>query len=277
MSRAEQPLLSVRGLAKSYVQRRAFSNERYRVRAFAEVDLMVSRGETLAIVGESGAGKSSLGRCLALLERPESGEIRFEGEEISRLTAKELFALRRKIQFIFQEPTAALNPRFTTEEIIAEPLRIQQMVTKSKRLERARELMRQVGLAPEWAGKTPLEFSGGQRQRLAIARALALEPKLLILDEVLAGLDLANQEMILRLLAELQASYSLTYIHISHDLRMVAESADTAAVMFEGKIVEQGHARELFARPQHAYTRELIRAMPLLEGILAERFRGEVA
>lgn len=275
--RTSEPLLRVCGLGKSYLQRRVLTREKHRVRAFKGINLSILRGTTYAIVGESGAGKSSLARCLAMLEAPDSGEIWFEARDITKARANQLFTLRRKIQLIFQDPTTALNHRFTAAEIIAEPLRIQKMMTASERRERALELMKQVGLPAEWAGKLPHEFSGGQRQRLAIARALALEPKLLILDEALSGLDLANQEMILRFLADLQRRLSLTYIHISHDLRFVSRFAEEVAVMLDGKIVEQNRAEELFSRAQNPYTQQLLQAMPPLESILGQRTREQLA
>jgi len=270
-------LLRVRGLGKSYVQRREFTREKFQVHAFEGIELAVQRGATFAIVGESGAGKSSLARCLALLERPDCGEIWIETKDVTKASRAELFELRRKVQLIFQDATAALNGRFTAAEIIAEPMRIQGLFGAAQRRERAMELMEQVGLPLAGAKKLPREWSGGQRQRLAIARALALEPSVLILDEALANLDLSNQEMILRLLADLQARRGLTYIYISHDLRLVALIADEIAVMHEGRIVEESGAAEFFAQPRNSYARDLIRAMPPLETILRERLQEEPA
>ncbi len=222
-------------------------------------------------MGESGTGKSTLAKCLALLERPTAGEIWFEGRNLIGLGRGELFPVHRQIQLIFQDPTSALNPRLTAEEIIAEPLAIQRVGTKDSRRARAQELMEQVGLPARSAYKHPLEFSGGQRQRLAIARALSLEPKLLILDEALASLDLLNQQVILKLLADLRVAHSLTYVHVSHDLRMVSEFADEVAVMSQRRIVEQKPAAELFAHPEHADTQALLAAMPSLESICLRR------
>jgi ABC-type glutathione transport system ATPase component len=272
MDRPPQPLLRVQHLGKSYVQRHGVTNAKFAVPAFADVSLTVELGTTLAIVGESGAGKSSLARCLALLEKPDHGEIWFEGVNLLSLGRKALLPMRRQIQMIFQVPASALNPRLTAAEIIAEPLLIQGRVTGAQRRIRSLEAMEQVGLSREWEGKTAMEFSGGQRQRLAIARALVLEPKLLILDEALSNLDIANQEMILDLLGRLQAEHALTYIHISHDLRLVSRFADEVAVIHEGKIVEHGETVNLFADPKHAYTQELLAAMPSLESICEERF-----
>lgn len=272
MIRQSEPLVRVRGLCQHYVQRKRFSREKFDVRAFQDVNLTIHHGTTLALVGESGAGKSSLARCLALLENPTEGEIWFEGRNLLHLDRREKSSIHRQIQLTFQDPISALNPRLTAAEIIAEPLDVQGVGTKAERRQRIRDLMEQVGLSPAWETKLPLKFSGGQRQRLAIARALSVGPKLLILDEALSNLDLANQEMILTLLDDLQEAYSLTYLHICHDLRLVSSFADDVAVMHEGKIVEQKLALELFSRPEHSFTRELLAAMPTLESICDERF-----
>jgi ABC-type glutathione transport system ATPase component len=265
------PLLRVCDLSKEYVQRRPFSRKKIAVRAFQDVSLTIFPGKTLAVVGESGAGKSSLARCIAMLERPSAGTIELAGKNLPALSRKELFPMRREVQLIFQDPSSALNPRLTACDIIAEPLLIQREGTKSQRRERALHLMQQVGLDPAWEHKLPLEFSGGQRQRLAIARALALGPRLLILDEALSNLDAANQALILKLLAELQAARSLSFLHISHDLRLVSEFADEVAVMYQGCIVEWKSMRALFAAPEHPYTKELLASARSVESILLER------
>lgn len=266
-----EPLIRMRGITKEYVQRRPFTRQKFKIQAVANVNLTIQRGTTLALVGESGAGKSTVIRCLGLVEIPTAGEIWFDGVNVLTLDRKALFPLRRQIQIIFQDPTSALNPGMTASDIIAEPLVIQREGTQQQRRKRMLELMEQVGLPAKWENKLPLEFSGGQRQRLAIARALALEPKLLILDEALSSLDLANQEMILSLLAELQVLHSLTYIHVSHDLRMVADLADEVAVMYEGRIVEQKTTAALFAKPEHPYTQDLLGAVPSLGSICEAR------
>jgi ABC-type glutathione transport system ATPase component len=266
-----EPLVRVQHLSKQYVQRRPLTRAKFTVQALDDANLTIRRGTTLALIGESGSGKSTLARCLALLEKPTGGAIWFAGENLLELNAKDLSKFHRRIQLIFQDPTSALNPRLSAAEIVAEPLAIQREGTKISRRQRALELMEQVGLSARWEHKRPLEFSGGQRQRLAIARALALEPQLLVLDEALSSLDLANQEMLLELLADLQAAHSLTYLHISHDLRLVSQCADEVAVMNERTIVEQKSAAELFASPEHPYTRELLAAMPSLESICLER------
>jgi len=266
-----EPLLCVSGLCKQYVQRRPFSRQKTVVSAFQDVSLTIFSGKTLALVGESGAGKSSLARCIALLERPSTGEIELAGRNLLALNRKQLFPMRREVQLIFQDPSSALNPRLTACEIIAEPLLIQREGTKSMHHARALQLMEQVGLDPAWERKSPLEFSGGQRQRLAIARALALGPRLLILDEALANLDSANQALILKLLADLQAAHSLSFLHISHDLRLVSEFADHVAVMYQGRIVESKSTRKLFASPEHSNTKELLASVRSVDSILLER------
>ncbi len=270
-------LLYVRGLGKTYTQRRPFSRSEFDVRALEDVDISVPRGKTLALVGESGAGKSTLARCIALLEKPTCGEIWFECENVTGLPKRELFPLRRKVQMVFQDPTSALNPRMTASEIIAEPLVIHRVGTAAGQRETALQLMEQVGLPATWAEKRPLEFSGGQRQRLAIARALALDPCLLILDEALSSLDAKNQDLILQLLAGLQAARSLTYLHVCHELSLVERFADEVAVMRDGRIVECQPAPELFSRPQHSYTQDLLAAMPSVESIYKDRFALEFA
>jgi ABC-type glutathione transport system ATPase component len=266
-----EPLLRISGLSKHYVQQRTFSRAEFTVNAFEDVDLTLFRGKTLALVGESGAGKSSLARCIALLERPTSGNMELEGVDLLKLDRKDLYRVRHRVQMIFQDPTSALNPGLSACEIVMEPLEIQREGTKLQRRERALQLMEQVGLDPTWERKLPLEFSGGQRQRLAIARALALRPSVLILDEVLSNLDAWNQALILKLLGELQVSHALGYLHISHDLRLVSQFADEVAVMYQGRIVEQKSMRELFSAPEHSYTKELLSTVQSVESILLER------
>jgi ABC-type glutathione transport system ATPase component len=256
------PLMAALHLSKHYVQGRWFSPNRSRITALDDVSLIVYPRSTLALVGESGSGKSTLGRCLASLEEPDSGEIWLEGTNLLTLTSRELFAVRRRIQLIFQDSAAAMNPRFTAAEIVTEPLAIQERAGKKGRRERALTLMERVGLLPQWADRSPLEFSGGQRQRLAIARALALKPRFLILDEALSGLDLSIQAQIANLLLQLQASFSLTYLYISHDLRLAGHLADEVAVMHRGKIVESGNVSNVFSQPQHPHTRGLIASIP---------------
>jgi len=259
------PLVRTRGLSKQYVQRSPFSRKKFVIDALMDVDLEIALGCLTSLVGESGSGKSTLASCLALLEKPDRGEIWFEGNEISRCDAAERSALRPKIQMVFQDSAGALNPRFSAGRIIAEPLEIQGRETGKNLRVRARELMEEVGLSPDWVDRRPLEFSGGQRQRLAIARAIALKPAFLILDESLSGLDLSTQAQILNLLLDLQAAHSLTYLLISHDLSLVGQVADFVAVMHQGRIVEQGPRQNIFGHPQHAHTRELLSSCRVIE------------
>ncbi len=230
-----------------------------------DVELKIAPASLTALVGESGSGKSTLARCLAMLEKPDCGEIWIDGKEVSRADRRELACLRPKIQMVFQDSAGALNPRFTAWQVLAEPLEIQQREDSRQLRSRACELMEEVGVSANWADRRPLEFSGGQRQRLAIARAIALKPAFLILDESLSGLDLSTQAQILNLLLDLQKTHSLTYLLISHDLSLVGQVADFVAVMHKGRIVEGGARQEIFANPRHPHTRELLGAVRLVE------------
>jgi len=264
--RAARPaLVRVKGLHKRYVQRRAFSRSRFVVDALRNVDLELQPECLTALVGASGSGKSTLASCLAMLEKPDGGEIWFEGREISRCDARELIWLRPRIQMVFQDSAGALNPFFSAAQIVAEPLEVQRRESGRTLHQRACELMEEVGLSADWADRSPLEFSGGQRQRLAIARALALQPTLLILDESLSGLDLVTQAQILNLLADIRVTHSLTYLLITHDLSLVGQMADYIAVMHQGSIVEHGTRQRVFGSPQQAHTRKLLAATQDLE------------
>jgi ABC-type glutathione transport system ATPase component len=261
----ESPLVRAAGLSKRYVQRAPFSQKRFVIDALADVELEVTPASLTALVGESGSGKSTLARCLAMLEKPDRGEIWLDGKEVSRANRQEMAGLRPKIQMVFQDSAGALNPRFTAAQIIAEPLEIQQREDGRKLRLRACELMEEVGLSANWADRRPMEFSGGQRQRLAIARAVALKPAFLILDESLSGLDLSTQAQILNLLLDLQKTHSLTYLLISHDLSLVGQVADSVAVMHQGRIVEHGTRQAIFAHPGHPHTRELLGSVRLVK------------
>jgi peptide/nickel transport system ATP-binding protein len=251
-------LVSVRNLSKTYVQRRAFSGRRFSIEALRQINVEIRRASTLALVGESGAGKSTLARCLALLEKPTAGDICFEGANLLGLNRKQLFAVRRRIQLVFQDPASALNPGMTAAEVVEEPLLIRRESTKAERRRRTLEALDQVELPASCAEKRPLDFSGGQRQRLAIARALILRPALLIFDEALSNLDLATRDTIISLLEALQVERGLTLVHVLHDLHLASELASDVAVMFEGQIIEQESADRLFSRPGHPYTRLLL-------------------
>ena len=250
-------LLQLAGLTKTYRQGGWLSRSGRQVRALKAVDLEVRRGSTLALVGASGSGKSTLARCIACLEQPDSGKIWFADKDLAKLHSRELIPLRRQIQMVFQEPGMSLNPRLTAIELVSEPLLIAGQ-GKKQRHQRAMELMALVGLPARSARRLLFEFSGGQRRRLAIARALALEPKLLILDESLAGLDLSVQAQIFNLLLELQAVCSLTCICISHDLDLMTHLADEIAILSEGRIVERIGASELLVNPTGAHARRLL-------------------
>jgi len=252
--------LRVVNLRKRYKRGGEWARGRSQVESLRGIDLEVRAGAALALIGASGSGKSTLARCLACLEEADSGEIWFDGKNLAQVGQGALALYRRQIQLIFQDPALSLNPRFTAAEIVSEPLLFADVEKKSERTVRAVDLMRLVGLPPDAAGRMPGDFSGGQRRRLAIARALALEPKVLILDEALAGLDLSTQAQIANLLLELQEARALTYLWILHDLSMVARLASEVAVIDEGRIVESSPAQELFANPQSRQARVLLDA-----------------
>jgi len=256
-------LLIVENLEKVYAGRGVLGTKK-EVIALQGVSFSIRPESTLALVGESGSGKSTLAFCLACMERPTSGRIVFQGNEITALDEKQQRAVRPQIQLVFQDPARSLNPRFSALELVSEPLLVQGRLHKRKREDRARALLAQVGLPQEKALQRAEEFSGGQRQRLAIARALALEPKLLILDEALSALDCSVQAQIANLLLELQSSLGLTYLFITHDFAMAGHLADEIAVMERGKVVELGAADRVLREPEHEITRRLIAATPRL-------------
>ncbi len=260
-------LLRVEGLSKTYVR-----GGRWRkgaiVRAASEVEFEIRAGETLGLVGASGSGKSTVARCVVGMENPDAGRICFEGSEIAGLSPAELRPLRAKMQMIFQDAATAMNPRFTAAEAIQEPLRIQGR-SRDEQMEMAEALMKEVALSPEWLNRPVMQFSGGQQQRLAIARALTLRPKLLVLDEALSGLDASIQAQMVELLRDLQESHGLAYLLISHDLAVVAQMADTLAVMAHGRIVESGSTAQVMSEPKHEETKRLLSAARAAEARLA--------
>jgi peptide/nickel transport system ATP-binding protein len=266
-------ILEARGLSKVFKARGPFSGAGQTVTAFKAVNLSLCSGRTLAVVGESGAGKSSLAQCLVRLEEPTAGELIIDGQDFLALTGRELRCARRKIQLIFQEAMAALNPGFTAAEIIAEPLVVADKLDWKDARARAFSLIERVGLAKSSGGRRAHEFSGGQKQRLALARALALNPRILILDEALSGLDLSVQAQMINLLADLQAEQNLAYLFISHDLNLVGAIADEVAVMKDGSILELAPTGMILSHPAQPYTQSLVAAMHTLQdgcaGIMA--------
>jgi peptide/nickel transport system ATP-binding protein len=257
-------LLEVEGLVRHFVaERSVFGRPTAFVKAVDGVSFHVEAGETLALVGESGCGKSTVSRLVLRLIEPDAGRIRFEGRDLLAFDASELRAFRRQAQIIFQDPYASLNPRMTISQILGEPLALHDLVPPARRRARIEELLRLVGLEPRFARRYPHEFSGGQRQRIAIARALAVEPKLIICDEPVSALDVSIRSQILNLLRDLQDRLGLSYIFVSHDLAVVKHIADRVAVMNLGGIVETAETDALFASPRHPYSRALLSAIPV--------------
>jgi len=273
-------LVEVKNLRKFFPVRTHFlSREKLFVQAVNNVSLTIKRGETLGLVGESGCGKSTLGRLILRLEEPTAGEIYFEGENILQFKAERLRQMRRQMQIIFQDPYSSLNPRKTVGSIIGEPLVIHKIGTKKEQEERVRYLMEVVGLRPEHINRYPHEFSGGQRQRIGIARALALNPKLIIADEPVSALDVSIQAQVLNLLEDLQDEFHLTYLFIAHVLSVVEHISDRVAVMHLGRIAELAKSGDLYSNPKHPYTQALLSANPIPDPTLARKrviLQGEV-
>ena len=252
-------LLEVRNLVKHF----PVDNSDDVVQAVDDVSFDIIAGETLGLVGESGCGKSTVGKCLLRLHEPTSGEVLFEGKDIVGLPNSEMQPLRREMQIIFQDPYASLNPRLSVRSIIAEPLKIHKIGDKASQNAKVEDLLSKVGLDPKYADRYPHEFSGGQRQRIGIARALALNPKLIICDEPVSALDVSVQAQVVNLLQELQDEFGLTYLFISHGLAVVEHISDRVAVMYLGKIVEICDADKLYEDPLHPYSQALLSAIPI--------------
>jgi peptide/nickel transport system ATP-binding protein len=276
-------LLEVRNLVKHFhVGGGLFGGPPGILRAVNGVSFAIRQGETLGLVGESGCGKTTTGRCVLQLETPTSGEVIFQGRELTTLPPAELRAARRHIQVIFQDPYSSLNPRMTVGEIIGEPIAVHGLVrTAAARRDRVSQLLRQVGLLPQHARRYPHQLSGGQRQRVGIARAVAVEPSLIICDEPVSALDVSIQAQIINLLEDLQSELGLTYLFIAHDLAVVRHISDQIAVMYLGRIVELADRKALYDDPLHPYTRALLSAVPIPDPELEARrehlvLRGEV-
>jgi oligopeptide transport system ATP-binding protein len=265
MSTNGRPLLEVIDLHKRFPIKSGVVFDRTigHVDAVAGVSFEIRPGETLGLVGESGSGKSTTGYCILQLLRPTSGSVRFEGTELTKLRGEKLRRMRREMQIVFQDPYASLDPRMTVGDIVAEPLVVHRLGNRSTRRATVRQLLDVVGFNPDFTNRYPHEFSGGQRQRIGIARALALNPKLIVCDEPVSALDLSIQAQILNLLKDLQHEFGLAYLFIAHDLAVVRTMSDRIAVMNKGEIVELGPADDVYSSPRHEYTKALLAAVPI--------------
>jgi oligopeptide transport system ATP-binding protein len=260
-----QPLVDVRHLVKEFPARGRWLRKRPGVRAVDDVSFSIAPGETFGLVGESGCGKTTTGRCVLRLIEATSGEIRFKDMDVRSLSGAELRRARRHFQIVFQDPYSSLNPRMRVGTIVVEPLDIHRIGSREERLARVQQLFVLVGLDPSAMSKYPHEFSGGQRQRIGLARALALEPSLVVCDEPVSALDVSVQAQVVNLLLDLQKRLGLTYLFIAHDLRLVRQICNRVAVMYRGRLVELAAAERLFTRPVHPYTKALLSAIPKLQ------------
>ncbi|PPA89736.1 dipeptide/oligopeptide/nickel ABC transporter ATP-binding protein [Brevibacillus laterosporus] len=261
-----EDLLVVNRLKKYYpITGGVFAKEIGAVKAVDDVSFHVKRGETLGLVGESGCGKSTTGRSILRLIEPTSGEVLFEGKDVARMKREEVREIRKDMQIIFQDPFASLNPRHTVGKILEEPLIVHGVNSLKERSKRVHELLEVVGLSTYHAGRYPHQFSGGQRQRIGIARALILNPKLIVADEPVSALDVSVQSQVLNLMLDLQKEYNLTYLFIAHDLSVVRHISDRVGVMYLGRIAEIAHKDELYANPHHPYTKALLSAVPVAD------------
>ena len=263
-------LLDVRGLQMHFPVNKGviFQSRVGEIKAVDGVSFQIIRGETLGLVGESGCGKTTIGRCILQLLKPTGGEVRFRGEDLTQLSGKEMRALRKELQVIFQDPYGSLNPRMTVGAIVEEPLIIHKIGDRDERKNRVQELFEVVGLNPNMMDRYPYEFSGGQRQRIGIARALAVNPTFIVCDEPVSALDVSIQAQVINLLRSLQERFDLTYLFIAHDLSVVRHISDRVAVMYLGKIVEITGRDELYQDPKHPYTRALLSAVPIPDPVV---------
>ena len=258
-----ETLVSVKNISKTFAANKGMFSKKKFVHAVNDVSFDIKTGETFSLVGESGCGKSTTGKLIDHLITPDSGEIWFEGKEISKISQNEMRPLRSDIQMVFQDPYGSLNPRMKVQDLIGEPLLIHTNMTAGERLKKVHELLQVVGLSPSHGERYPHEFSGGQRQRIGIARALTVNPKLIIADEPVSALDVSIQAQVLNLLQQLQEEYNLTYLFISHDLSVVEYLCDKVAVMYLGRIMEYADKKHLFGNPLHPYTKALLSAIPV--------------
>jgi len=258
-----EALVSVKNISKTFSANKGMFGKKKFVHAVNDVSFDIMPGETFSLVGESGCGKSTTGKLIDHLITPDQGEIWFQGKDISKISDNEMRPLRSEIQMVFQDPYGSLNPRMKVQDLIGEPLLIHTNMTAGERLKKVHELLGVVGLSPSHGERYPHEFSGGQRQRIGIARALTVQPKLIIADEPVSALDVSIQAQVLNLLQQLQKDYNLTYLFISHDLSVVEMISDRIGVMYLGTIVETAPKKELYANPRHPYTRALLSAVPI--------------
>ena len=264
-SRTGEPLLVVQNLKKWFPIKKGILIDRTvdHVKAVDDVSFEIYPGKTLGLVGESGSGKSTTGSCVLELLKPTSGSVRFLGEELTTMKKEDLRRMRREMQIVFQDPYASLNPRMTVGNIVGEPLLVHKVGNRARRRKTVEELLEVVGFNPDFVNRYPHEFSGGQRQRIGIARALALNPRLIVCDEPVSALDVSIQAQILNLLKDLQAEFGLAYLFVAHDLAVVRTMSDDIAVMNKGKIVEAGPSEEVYSNPKDEYTRALLAAVPV--------------